>query len=110
MMTTVDYNKKYLDQLKKIVLSQIDTKKIMVFLFGSRACGQHASRSDVDIGLLCHGKLPPHLFHKIRNAVDDSMIPWKVDIIDFTRAAQSFKKSALKDIIVWNKPDSIKIN
>ncbi len=109
-MTNIDYDKKYLNQLKKIILSQIDTEKVMVFLFGSRVSAHHPSRADVDIGLLSHDKLPTHLFHKIRNAVDAAVIPLEVDLIDFTRVTPSFKKKASEDIIIWNKPENMKTN
>jgi len=109
-MVNIDYDKKYLNQLKEIILSQIDTQKVMVFLFGSRVSDHHPSRADVDIGLLSHDKLPNHLFHKIRNAVDDTIIPLEVDLIDFTRVTPSFKKEVLKDIIIWNKPENMKKN
>ena len=104
------YNEKYMDILKEIILSRIDTEKVMVFLFGSRAFDHYPSRADVDIGLLTDDKLPPHLFHKIRNAVDDSIIPLEIDLVDFTRANTSFKEAALKDIVIWNKPKAMKEN
>lgn len=109
-MDSSEYQQKYLDQIKALVLSEIDPAQVMVFLFGSRAGSRQTSRSDVDIGLLCSGKLPDRLYHKIRNAVDDSEIPLPVDIIDFTRVDPLFKKEALKEIIVWNRPPDMKIN
>lgn len=101
---------KYLDQLKELIMSLVDPDRIMVFLFGSRAGGRHMSRSDVDIGLMCGGKLPVRLYHQIRNAVDESSIPLDVDIIDFTRVDPRFKEEALKEIIIWNKPQDMKTN
>jgi len=109
-MTSTDYDKKYINLLKEIILSRIDTEKVMVFLFGSRALANHSSRADVDIGLLTDGKFPHHLFHKIRNAIDESIIPWEVDLVDFTRVTPSFKEAALKDIVIWNKPKAMKKN
>ena len=105
-----DYDEKYINMLKEIILPLVDTEVVMVFLFGSRVSGKHSSRADADIGLLSDDKLLDHLFHKIRNAVDESIIPWKVDIIDFTRVSSSFKEEALKEIIIWNKPRGMKIN
>ena len=82
--------------------SAIDTKKVMVFLFGSKVSGCHSSIADPNIGLLADENLPANLYHKIRNPIDESNIPWELDIIDFTRADQTFKKETLKDIIIWN--------
>ena len=101
-------DEKYLNMLKEIILSIVDTKTVMVFLFGSRVSGRHSSSADADIGLLADEKLPANLYHKIRNAIDESIIPWEVDIIDFTRADQTFKEETLKDIVIWNMPEAMK--
>jgi len=109
-MAQIVYQEKYLGQLKELIMSLVDPDRIMVFLFGSRAGGRHMSRSDVDIGLMCDSKLPVRLYHQIRNAVDASNIPLDVDIIDFTRVDPRFKEEALKEIIIWNKPQDMKTN
>lgn len=101
---------KYLNILKEIILSIVDKNKVMVFLFGSRVSGCHSACADADIGLLADNKLPAKLYHKLRNAIDESIIPWEVDIIDFTRVDPSFKAEALKDILIWNKPKFMKKN
>jgi predicted nucleotidyltransferase len=104
----IDYDKKYMNILKEIVLSAINPEKVMVFVFGSRAGGHHKRSSDIDIGLLADDKLPVALYHRLRNTIDESIVPWKVDIIDFTRVDSSFKKDALKDIVIWNRPAAMK--
>ena len=101
---------KYLLLLKDIVLSLIDQEKVAVFLFGSRAAERARPGADVDIGLWSHEKLPQQLYHRIRNAIDDSIIPYKVDIVDFTRVDPEFKIVALKDIELWHKPVGMNIN
>ena len=109
-MRNAGYDEKYLDMLKEIILSLIDNEKVMVFLFGSRISENHSSRADVDIGLLADDKLSTRLFHTIRNAIDESIIPWEVDIVDFTRVDPTFKEEALKDILIWSKPKTMKKN
>jgi predicted nucleotidyltransferase len=49
-------DEKYLNMLKEIILSIVDTKKVMVFLFGSRVSWRHSSSADADIGLLADEK------------------------------------------------------
>ena len=104
------YEKKYLDLLKEIILSIVDTEQIMVFLFGSRVSSNHGTNADADIGLFSDDNIPATLYHQIRNAIDDSIIPWHVDIIDFTHVDAVFMKEATKDIIIWNKPTAMKRN
>ena len=108
MAPTVDYDKKYLGILKEITLTIIDSDKVMVFLFGSMATCRYKPSSDVDIGLFADEKLPADLYHRLRNAIDESIVPWKVDIVDFTRVDSGFKKEALKDIVIWNQPKDMK--
>ena len=105
---SADYDEKYMILLKQIVLAIINPQKIMVFLFGSRVSGHHARGADADIGLLADDKLPANLYHQIRNAIDESILPWKVDIVDFTRVDPAFKEDVLKDIVIWNKPEVMK--
>lgn len=107
-MTQSSCEEKYLNLLKEIVVPLVDTDKVTVFLFGSRVHGHHASRSDADIGVFADQKLPEKLFHEIRNAIDASIVPWDVDIIDFTRADSAFKQEALKDIVIWSQPKAMK--
>ncbi|WP_179953079.1 hypothetical protein [Desulfobotulus mexicanus] len=57
------HQKKYMDLLKNIILSRINHKEVMIFLFGSRVSGKHGSRAGVDIGFLSQEKLPAPLLH-----------------------------------------------
>ena len=102
------YDQKYLNILKEIVLSIVDTEKVMVFLFGSRVSSHHNPNADADIGLFSDDTIPATLFHQIRNAIEDSIIPWHVDIIDFTRVDSKFREEAAKDIAIWNQPTAMK--
>ena len=104
----MDYDQKYLSILKDIVMSIIDPETVMVFIFGSRANHSHNRSSDIDIGLFAEEKLPADLYHRLRNAIDESIVPWKVDLVDFTRADPEFKTEALKDIVIWNRPKDLK--
>ena len=81
----------------------------MVFLFGSWATGKPGKRSDVDVGLWS-SEHNPKTYHRIVNALDDSIIPLKVDVIEFNLMDKQFKDEALKNIIVWNKPKDLNLS
>ena len=102
------YDDKYLDILKEIVLSIVDREKVMVFLFGSRARSEHSHCADADVGLYSDCDIPSKVYHKIRNAIEESIVPWDVDIIDFTQADSGFRQEAAKEIVIWNKPAIMK--
>lgn len=96
--------------LKNLILSRIDRDKVMVFLFGSRVSGRHGSRADADIGFLSQEKLPVSLLHDIRNAIEESIVPLEVDLVDFTRTDTDFKTQAMKEILIWNLPENMNKN
>ena len=60
-----------------------DTK---IFLFGSRARGDASSHSDIDIAIKAEVSIGEKLA-EVRFAIEESQIPWKVDIIDLSQAA-----------------------
>jgi len=69
-----------------------------LFLFGSRANGQARKFSDFDIGI--KGKKPLSLktVALIKEALEDSDLPFEVDVVDMAGAAEKFKKLALTKI------------
>ena len=96
-------DRNYLNIVKKIVLDKIPKDKFNIFLFGSRARRKHRFAADIDIGVQGEIPLDQRVISTIKNEVDESIIPFKVDIIDFTDVSDDFKKVALEDIEIWNK-------
>lgn len=98
-----DYYQKYISQIKEIIFSVIDKNEYKVFLFGSRAAKKSKNYSDVDIGIL--GKKPLGVeYYKIINLIEQSTIPYEVDIVDFALVDDKFKEIALQEIELWNDP------
>ena len=81
-----------------------------VFLFGSRAAGNAHPMSDIDVGLLGVANFPVILKGEIEDAIEESIVPFHVDLIDFNLVNLSFRKEVLKKIIVWNSLKSLKLN
>jgi uncharacterized protein len=100
----IDYNEKYISMIKEIIFSVIDKNEYKVFMFGSRATQKFKNYSDVDVGIL--GKKPlGKLYYKIINLIEESVIPYKVDIVDFALVDEKFKNIALQEIEIWNDPE-----
>jgi uncharacterized protein len=99
----------YEEQLKNIVLSHINLNDCLVFLFGSRAKLNHRQMADFDIGLYSHHSLHT-IIPKIREEIEESMIPFPIDLVDFRNVDINFKKQALKDVKIWNQPKSITLD
>ena len=85
-------------EIKKIIFQFLDPKKYKVFIFGSRARGKARKYSDYDIGILGKRPLPSYLKVLIEEALEESNLPFKVDIVDFSNVSEDFKKVALKNI------------
>jgi predicted nucleotidyltransferase len=100
----------YIDIVKQIVLKQVPNDAFAIFLFGSRAAGNAKPLSDIDIGIL--GTEPLPMIVKVHLDVDleESIVPFKIDLIDFYQVDKDFKKEALKKIQIWNCPKNIKLN
>ncbi len=61
-----------------------------VRVFGSRAGGQPKSWSDLDLALLAADELPLSLMAALREAFDESALPWKVDLVDCRTVSPEF--------------------
>lgn len=92
---------------KKIFLDTLPLNEYNIFLFGSRAERNHRRRSDADVGIFGKTKLPPLLKAILEEKLDNSNVPYRVDIIDFNETNDYFKKEALKKIVVWNHPQNL---
>jgi type I restriction enzyme S subunit len=76
----------------------LNPKEYQVFIFGSRATGKSKKFSDFDIGIWGKKPIPSHLVALIEEALEDSDLPYKVDIVDFSLLPTKFRKVALSKI------------
>ena len=100
----------YIDIAKQIVLKQVPNDAFAIFLFGSRAAGNVKALSDIDIGILGTEPLPMIVQAHLDADLDESIVPFKIDLIDFYQVDKDFKKEALKKIQICNCPKNIKLN
>lgn len=67
------------------------------FVFGSRARGDAHTYSDLD--LCCLKSIPRSVVGDIKEKLDNSRLPYKVDIVDLTRSSDEFKELIKNDLI-----------
>ncbi len=92
----------YLDIAKQIVLSHLKGTDCQVFLYGSRACGKAGWGSDIDIGFMGAQPLDKKLLVAIRQSLEESVVPYHVDLTDFTGVKDdAFRQQALKEAVIW---------
>ena len=93
-------DKKFQHLLIQIIKEHLPTCKI--FLFGSRARGHHGSRSDIDLALDNGQAIPGYVLLEIKDAVEQSNVPFFVDIVDLHSTSDSLKKEIQRDGVSWN--------
>lgn len=91
----------YLKKIKELVLDVLKEEKMRIFIFGSRARGDNQHTSDVDIGFLPYGKIDEKKLTILKEKIEEINIPYKVEIVNFSKVSQSFKIEALKEVILW---------
>ncbi len=89
---------KYQKEIKEIIFHFLDPKEHQVFIFGSRAVGKAKKYSDYDIGIWGKKPLPSSIKVLIEEALEESNLPYKIDIVDFSLTSSDFKKVSLSKI------------
>lgn len=92
---------KYLLELKDLILSELKNEKVKVFIFGSRARRDNYIASDVDIGYIPSNNFDTKKIALLKEKIDNSNIPYKVEIVNFDHVSEDFKNEALKNIEIW---------
>ncbi len=79
--------------------------KARVLLFGSWARGDATRLSDIDIAIdplePLLEPLPPGLLGELREAIEESRVPYRVDLVDLGAATTAFRARVLSEAIVW---------
>ncbi|MCD6270321.1 nucleotidyltransferase domain-containing protein [bacterium] len=94
--------KKAEEQIKEIIFRFLDAKEYRVFIFGSRATGEAKKYSDYDIGIFGKKPISFEILGLIDEAFENSDLPYKVDVVDFSMVSKNFKKIALSKIKILN--------
>ncbi len=97
-----DIPAKILEELRHIVFETLGKEGVMVYLFGSWARQQAARASDIDIAVEFRNSLPPGALAKLRERLEESNIPYRVDVVDLSKASPYFREQVLKEGIRWN--------
>lgn len=90
--------KDYLPEMKKIIANYLNLETYRLFLFGSRVEGKNRQFSDYDLGILGPKKVSATDLALMSADLDDSDIPYRVEIIDFQNVSESFRRVAMKKV------------
>ena len=90
--------KKTEEEIKDIIFRFLDPKEYQVFIFGSRVTGRAEKYSDYDVGIWSKKPVPWNILAEIEEMLEESNLPYKVDVVDFSLVSSDFKKVALSKI------------
>ena len=72
-----------------------------IYLFGSRARGNHTERSDIDVAIDLGRKMEIREIAKARGVLDGLNLPEKIDVVDMQSISQDMKGFILKEGVLW---------
>lgn len=94
---SIHLDPKHLNLVRKIIekhgLSQV------TYVFGSRARGDHKKYSDLDLLLKQENSLETSALVALKNDFESSDLPFTVDIVEWSKIAEDFKKNIQPDLI-----------
>lgn len=97
-----------LEKLKKEILDiispRLDLKQYRVFFFGSRVMDKGNDRSDIDVGIEGATAIPAVAWLEIQEEFEQFPSLYKIEIVDFHRAAPIFREVALQNIEYISTP------
>lgn len=90
-------------RIKKIVLQYLEDENVQVGVFGSRTKAQTRTGADIDIGIIPQNGWNSSKLTLLREYLENSTIPWKVDLVDFSTVSRDFKSHAMKNWEPWKQ-------
>jgi type I restriction enzyme S subunit len=86
----IDVAAKDLETLRSILQRHLPGREIWVF--GSRALRAAKRFSDLDLAILGDSGIPAAALADLREALDESDLPFKVDLVDWSTTSPSFRR------------------
>lgn len=84
--------RKNIVELQRIIWQYLKPGETKAFIFGSQATNKAWRGSDVDLGI--EGEVTQNQLIKLREAIENSTIPFTVDVVNFNQMNQDFVKTA----------------
>jgi predicted nucleotidyltransferase len=95
-----------LERLRALVGKTLAGRRADVYLFGSWARGDQRPSSDIDLAVHAPEPLPPGLLARLREALEESTIPYRVEVVDLAEADAAFRERVRREGIRWSASES----
>jgi predicted nucleotidyltransferase len=87
--------------VREIVLDVFGQEDARVYLFGSCATGLLRPSSDIDVAIDPRRRLASASFATLRERLEESDVPYDVDVVDLSTAPSEFANRVRREGIVW---------
>jgi predicted nucleotidyltransferase len=91
-------------QVRAIVAEALAGRPVTVWLFGSWARGDQAPGSDIDVAVSAREPLPPGVLALLRERLEESTVPYRVEVVDLTTAPAALRGAVLREGTIWISP------
>lgn len=91
-----------MDEVRRIIIDALGKGNASVYLFGSWARGEATAVSDIDLAIEPHTSLPPGALARLRERLEESHVPYRVEVVDLTDADPGFRRRVLEEGIAWS--------
>lgn len=93
---------RYVEEARAIVERALRGYPAEVYLFGSWARGDARRLSDIDVAVLPKGDIPWSVLSRLRDELDESTIPYPVEVVDLRETSDEFRARVLREGIRWS--------
>jgi hypothetical protein len=90
-----------LDRVRTLVTGTLHGRRASVYLFGSWATGRPHRASDIDVAVEAAEPLGPGVLARLREALEESTIPYRVDVVDLADTDPTFRERVRREGVVW---------
>ena len=98
----VQRTSRHLQAVRRILLKRLQRYDVKVYLFGSIARDELRRTSDIDVAVLPMGSLPDVILSEIREELENSRIPYRVELIDLAKVSPRFASHVQRVGMPWN--------
>ena len=91
-----------LAEVRRIARETLTGKEVMVYLFGSWARGEATLCSDIDLAIESPTPLPRGLLARLREQLEESHVPYRVDVVNLQKTDAGFRRRVLAEGILWS--------